>query len=1088
MQAVLHYCFEILTWEACLRLPKDLSVEKDGEENDDAFATMLFNDEIHTYDQVITTLSRAIECSQKEAIDFATTIDREGRSIVKCSPFPVCQQVKTLIERITSRHGSKPLRVEVMHSSVIAHQNFAMRLLSWLQNVLGYCVGFRSLFSAIIVQNLDYDIDRNPAGVSILEQIMRSDVRLWKTARNQWHQLFISGLLMENQSKKSFAKVFTRNYGMLMKDFVTDDHEHSVSITSLSVQLYTVPSLAHTLIAEDDALYILLKAFLDECRRHRNHDGKLAFERNHQTVLSFRRAQYILIDLKYLLSTKPTEWTDRLRTNFQHAFSTLIDLLEWMQGMDPVVRQVGQHVEFEAEWETGINLQLKLASVLTLVVEWCGSDRIILLKTLRQALKELVDKMGRMNIMSREVCSVQVADCIEYDVSSLPISVHLPLSRLVAGLLLHLTCFDVKYDSSEFLVRKKPSPVELLELPLRTLVMIAQFRAGMWRRNGYSLVNQVYFYHNVRLRDEMYDRDILMLQYVAALIDPNKYLIHLLNKFGLLLWVQDNYEGVNRKPEEDYLRQTITLVEEFLSLVLIVVGERYTPGIGKVTFEDKLKKEIIQWLCVEPMTHSDLLKVLPKETVYDAVVETLINEVADFKRPTPNQAGGKYEVKPACYNEFNPFFFHYTRQDQSTAEEVQLKRKKQANEKYICCPPPAPPELTEQFKQLRDLLQCDVMMHVINIILRRTISMYSLSFSETQFEKLLHLIGVALHDEEKALNACSKPDDCDFNFTDVCTQKGIFNLLEDCLKSPKIEGHKDLLRWVIRKFTEVTVLRGRNIADAQSVPSSSGAPDTGPATKKLDRKKNQELAAQRRARIMAQMMSMQNNFIKEHKEYFTVEEAPSSSGAGTGSLMDLSSESDMNSNEPVAIGLNQTYKSVEVEEHTCILCREEQEISNSGRCLVLAAFVQRSTVLSKNRDRKVNGGDETVDSLFMPADLFFGPHVSTCGHVMHSDCWQKFFDSVLAKERRRPLRYGRHVSFDVDKNEFLCPLCECLSNTVIPILPPLTLDKDSSKCSDISICHWLNALHGSVEKVQPIWVKDPSMTGKFVCFCVSTLR
>src|SRR2546430_6439222 len=47
-------------------------------EDPEMFATMLFNDEIHTYEQVISTLSRAIECTQKEAIDFATTIDREG--------------------------------------------------------------------------------------------------------------------------------------------------------------------------------------------------------------------------------------------------------------------------------------------------------------------------------------------------------------------------------------------------------------------------------------------------------------------------------------------------------------------------------------------------------------------------------------------------------------------------------------------------------------------------------------------------------------------------------------------------------------------------------------------------------------------------------------------------------------------------------------------------------------------------------------------------------------------------------------------------------------------------------------------------
>lgn len=288
MRAALEYCFEILTWETSLRLPEDLQFRRE-EDTDDTYATMLFNDEIHTYDQVIQTLTRAVECTQKEAIDFATTIDREGRSIVKCSPFQVCSSVKSTIERITSRHGSKPLRVDVMHSSLIAHQTFAMRLLSWLQNLLGYCEGFRCILSDIIVECPPESENDS----TLLEQIMRADVRLWKTARNQWHQLFISGLLMENQSKKVFAKVFTRIYSSLMKDFVTDDHEHSVSITSLSVQLYTVPSLAHALISEDDALFILIKAFLDECRRHRNHDGKLAFERNHQTIMSFRRGEIL---------------------------------------------------------------------------------------------------------------------------------------------------------------------------------------------------------------------------------------------------------------------------------------------------------------------------------------------------------------------------------------------------------------------------------------------------------------------------------------------------------------------------------------------------------------------------------------------------------------------------------------------------------------------------------------------------------------------------------------------------------------------------------------------------------------------------
>ena len=44
------------------------------------------------------------------------------------------------------------------------------------------------------------------------------------------------------------------------------------------------------------------------------------------------------------------------------------------QGMDTVIRQVGQHIEFEPEWETAFNLQIKLGPCLTLLLEWCASD------------------------------------------------------------------------------------------------------------------------------------------------------------------------------------------------------------------------------------------------------------------------------------------------------------------------------------------------------------------------------------------------------------------------------------------------------------------------------------------------------------------------------------------------------------------------------------------------------------------------------------------------------------------------------------------------------------------------------------------
>ena len=50
---------------------------------------MIYNDEVHTFDDVITTIMRAADCSREDAIGFATLIDREGRCVVRCAGFQV---------------------------------------------------------------------------------------------------------------------------------------------------------------------------------------------------------------------------------------------------------------------------------------------------------------------------------------------------------------------------------------------------------------------------------------------------------------------------------------------------------------------------------------------------------------------------------------------------------------------------------------------------------------------------------------------------------------------------------------------------------------------------------------------------------------------------------------------------------------------------------------------------------------------------------------------------------------------------------------------------------------------------------------
>lgn len=63
-----------------------------------------------------------------------------------------------------------------------------------------------------------------------------------------------------------------------------------------------------------------------------------------------------------------------------------------------------------------------------------------------------------------------------------------------------------------------------------------------------------------------YPYRFMVFQIGASLIESNEFIIHVLNKFSLLEWADADFE---QKPiEDDTLRHTISMVEEFLSLLI----------------------------------------------------------------------------------------------------------------------------------------------------------------------------------------------------------------------------------------------------------------------------------------------------------------------------------------------------------------------------------------------------------------------------------------------------------------------------------------------------------------------------------------
>ncbi|CAB3225335.1 unnamed protein product [Arctia plantaginis] len=1013
----LSYCLRLLTRDHAPGLPNDLRL-KDAErdllqilDQPDCYCTVLYNDETHTFDQVITTLVRVTKCNQRDSLELVSLIDREGRALVKCNSFQICDKLKTDIEMFTSRHGPS-LKVLVMHAHVIAHQTFAMKMLHWLQNFVSQEPSLRLAVSQVALGEDAWGANTSVAGGGgVACGVMQNDSRMWKAARTAWHRLLIATTLMDYATKRSMAILFTKNYGSILKDFIRDDHDHSFSISSLSVQLYTTPTLAHHLIAKHDALFVVLNTFVSECNRRCN-NGRLEFDRNH-VPMAFKRAQFILYDIKYLLGSVPPTFDDELRKGFMHGMSLMLNLLVMMQGMDSVVRQIGQHMEYEPEWESAFNLHVKLAHSITLSLEWCAAEKSLAAAVYRMALRKHSENYTPPPKVVREM-GEQSASVIPYDVSSEPVSIHRPLSRYIAGLHLLLHQHGLSYHSREFdrQDKPKPTPEELIEPVLQTMAMIGQVHAGMWRRNGFALINQLYFYQNVKCRAEMLDRDVVMLQVGASLLESNEFIIHVLNKFNLLEWTSSNFE--RHSIEDDTLRHTISMVEEFLGLLITIVGSRYVPGVGEVTNEDRTKKEIIQMLCYKPMPHSELNRSLPEDQLHETGLEAVIHEVADFIKPTGGNNRGVYKLKPHLYDEYDTFFYHYTREELSRSEEEQRTRRKNAG-LAECCPPPPLPRLAPPFRLLANLLQSDAAQHVLRVVLSRALDLRARSFSETQVHKALHLMGYALRDEESGHYEF-------LAFAESAARGGLMGLLQKLTTSPRVDAHRQLAKWVLAKMKSLLGQNDEHLGDGESMETDSEEKPSSDAAAEAEKSRRAKLAAERRAKLMAQMQTQMNNFISNNATLF--EETTTEVTAEEQELRPLYCGS--------ALGV--WGGGVPEPTRVCILCQEEGRVDGKTEPMVLVAFVQQSSVLNRLRRGGCGRIPEAWRASWLPAGLGLQPHVSSCGHALHAACWRNYVDNVQDKENRRPYRGRQPAAFDVEKKEYLCPLCERLCNTALPLL------------------------------------------------------
>ncbi|XP_044293209.1 E3 ubiquitin-protein ligase UBR1 isoform X3 [Varanus komodoensis] len=1036
--SVIKYIVDMTVWEEEKELPPELMTSRGKREK---YYCVLFNDEHHSYDHVIYSLQRTLGCELAEAQFYTAAIDKEGRKAVKTGSYAVCQEAKEEIKKHSSNVSQGPLNVKVLHADIMAHQKFALRLGSWLNKLMSYSSDFRQIFCQICL-NEETDPDKS----CLISTLLLWDAKLHKGARKILHELIVSSFFMEMEYKKLFAMEFVKHYKALQKDYISDDHEKQISVIALSVQMFTVPTLARHLIEEQNVITVITETLLEELPKYLDKNGKFNFQGYSQEKLS--RVYAVIYDLKYILISKPTVWTDKLREQFLEGFRSFLKILSCMQGMEEIKRQIGQHIEVDPDWEAAIAIQMQLKNILSMFQEWCASDEELLVA----AYKECHAAVMKCSASYRSKDKIRIRLCghtleaRRFKVSADPVSIHLPLSRMLAGLHVQLSRTGVISRLQEFISSEEFQVQLLVEYPLRCLSLVAQVAAEMWRRNGLSLISQIFYYQDVKCREEMYDKDIILLQIGAAYMNPNAFLLLVLQQYELF----DAFNKIVPTKDQDLNKQCNTLIEEMLQVLIYIVGERYVPGISNVTKDDVIMREIIHLLCIESMAHSAIAKSLPKDENNETGLEEVIHKVAIFKKPGVS-GHGVYELKEECFKEYNIFFYHYRKPQHSKAEHMEKKRRAQEN-RDEALPPPPPPEFSTAFGNVVKILNSDIMMHILRTVLQRPLDLENHLWTELMIQMVLHLLALGLLEEKQQLEKTPE-DEVNFDFYHKASRMGssalnamnILMILEKLKGIQQLESQKDMINWVLQMFETVKRLREKScfstVAAASGSDSAKGNEMQGIQDKeKAERKRKAEAARLHRQKIMAQMSALQKNFIETHKLlYENTQETPGRD--------DMEDESNLPVIDytRIALGPKRGPSVAEKEMLTCILCQEEQEARLEHAAMVLSACVQKSTALTQHRGKILELSGDKIDPLFMNPDLSCGTHTGSCGHVMHASCWQKYFEAIQLNSRQH-----HHVEqvFDLENGEYLCPLCKSLCNTVIPIIP-LQTHKINSEDADM---------------------------------------
>ncbi len=548
------------------------------------------------------------------------------------------------------------------------------------------------------------------------------DLRLWKKARIDLRDLYISTVVTVPQFKRILGLRFAGLYTVLAQLYLIADREPDHSIINLSLQMLTTPSITEEIVERGNFLtnlIAILYTFLTSRQVGHPQDvspnATLAFDAGSVTN---RRMYHFFLDLKYLFGSKYVQ--GKLRTEERYILQFL-DLIRLPQGICPNVRAVGDHVEYETDAWIGASLLTREINKLcrqfaeSFRLEKDGDD-VHLSRAIRTVAKAaIVNAIGgervrfdqaeikaetkfktmppfEFDLIERNYPMPNSQECVRYSVVNFvverePISFHHALHYTLSWLigcgksmsrermrgLLRFTAKELKepppykalvpdHDAESYLMA-------LFDLPLRVCAWLAQMKAGMWVRNGLSLRHQMGTYRGVSHRDLAHHRDIFLLQAAFVLCNPSRVLASMVDRFGMDEWMRGNY-AIRAGWEPT---QHLDVAEDFVHHLIIVLSDR--TSLHPLECETSpqslaIRRDIAHILCFKPLSFSDLSGRLADKFQDLEEFQTILEKMTIFRAPEGLSDTGTFELKQEYLAEIDPYIAHYSKNQRDEAENA----------------------------------------------------------------------------------------------------------------------------------------------------------------------------------------------------------------------------------------------------------------------------------------------------------------------------------------------------------------------------------------------------------------------------------